>query len=133
MKDLDRYLGETYTNSFQPVIINETPYTLPDPYIPTIIPDTGFECPKTDVEMNYLENKSTGKAIHQKLRKKDIYKTDMHNIYNLIVGQTNEQLQEKEASDATLHEIKTGKYPIGYPMILRKIYFSNKYEKHPIR
>ena len=54
MKDLDRYLGETYTNSFQPVIINETPYTLPDPYIPTIIHDTGVKHPKTDVDMTYL-------------------------------------------------------------------------------
>ena len=35
------------------------------------------------------------------MRKKNFYESDMHNIYNLIVVQTNEQLQEKEALDAT--------------------------------
>ena len=33
--------------------------------------------------------------------KKNFYESDMHNIYNLVVGQTNEQLQEKAASEAT--------------------------------
>ena len=45
--------------------------------------------------MTYLENNNIDEAIRQKLRKKDVYESDMHNIYNLIVGQTNEQLQEK--------------------------------------
>ena len=33
----------------------------------------------------------------------------MHNIYNCIVSQTNEQLQEKAASDATFQAVKTGR------------------------
>ena len=60
-------------------------------------------------------------AIRQKLRKKDVYESDMHNIYNLIVGQKNEQLQEKAASDATLQAVKTDRDPIGYLMILKRL------------
>ena len=44
--------------------------------------------------MTYIENNNIDKAIYQKLRKKDVYETDMHKIYNLIVGQKNKQLQE---------------------------------------
>ena len=40
--------------------------------------------------MNYLEKKNTDEAICQKLRKKYVYETDIHKIYNIIVGQTNE-------------------------------------------
>ena len=57
--------------------------------------------------MTYLKKKNIDEAIHQKLRKKDFYESDMHNIYNLIVGQTNKQLQEKAASDATFQAVKT--------------------------
>ena len=57
----------------------------------------------------------------------------MHKIYNLIVGQKNEQLQEKAESDATFQEVKTDQYPIGYPMILKRICFSNESEQHSIR
>ena len=41
-----------------------------------------------------------------------MYETDMHKIYNLIVGQTNYQLKEKAESDATFQAVKIGKYPI---------------------
>ena len=71
----------------------ETPSTFPDPYIPTIIPDMGTKCPKTDVNMTYLKKKRNNEAIRQKLRKKDVYETDMKKIYNLIVVQTNKKLQ----------------------------------------
>ena len=81
--------------------MTETPATLPNPEIPTIIPDTGVERLKTDVEMTYLENNSIDETIQYKLRKKDFYETYMYKIYNLILGQTNKQLQEKAASDAT--------------------------------
>ena len=57
----------------------------------------------------------------------------MHKIYNLIVGQTNEQLKEKAVSDATFQAVKTDLYLIGYLMILKRICFSNKSEQHPIR
>ena len=57
----------------------------------------------------------------------------MHNIYNLIVGQMNEQLQEKAAPDATFQVIKTDRYPIGYLIILKRICFSNLSEQHPTR
>ena len=43
--------------------------------------------------MTYLEIKNIDKAIHQKLRNKDVYETDMHKIFNIIVGQTDDQLQ----------------------------------------
>ena len=52
----------------------------------TIIHDTGVEHPKTEVDITYLEKKNIDEDIHQKLRKKDVYKTEMHKIYNLIVG-----------------------------------------------
>ena len=81
--------------------MTETPATLPNPEIPTIIPDTSVERLKTDVEMTYLENNSIDETIQYKPRKKDFYETDMYKIYNLILGQTNKQLQEKAASDAT--------------------------------
>ena len=55
----------------------------------TIIPDMVTERPKMDREMNYPKNNNIYKTIRQKLRKKDMTETDMHNIYNLIVGQTN--------------------------------------------
>ena len=51
----------------------------------------------------------------------------------MIVGKTNEQLQEKTASDATFQAVKTDKDPIGYLMILKRICSSNQYEQHPIR
>ena len=57
----------------------------------------------------------------------------MHKAYNIIVRQTNEKLQEKAASDATFQAVKTGQYPIGYLMILNRLYFPNKSKQHPIR
>ena len=62
--------------------------------------------------MTYLEKKNINEAIHQKLRKKYLYETYIHNMYNLIVGQTNYQLKEKAESDATFQAVKIGKYPI---------------------
>ena len=46
--------------------------TLPEPDMPTTIPDMGTERPEMYAEMTYPENKSIGKAIRQKLRKKDV-------------------------------------------------------------
>ena len=57
--------------------------------MPTIIPDTGTKRPKMDRKMTYLKKDNIDEDIHQKLRKKDVYETDMYNIYNIIVGQTN--------------------------------------------
>ena len=84
--------------------------------------DLGTKRPKTYGEMTYFEKK-IDEAIRQNLRKKDVYKSEMHKVYNIIVGQTNEQLQENAASDATLQEVKTDRYPIGYLIILKKICF----------
>ena len=92
MKDKERYLGANYSNICQPSILNEIPATFSDPEMPTIIPDTGVEHPKTDVDVYFLKKKIIDEAIHQKLRKKYVYEIYMHNIYNLIVGQTNDQL-----------------------------------------
>ena len=57
--------------------------------------------------MTYLEKNNIDEAIREKLRKKDVYELDMHKIYNLFVSQTNKQLQEKAASDATFQAVKT--------------------------
>ena len=94
--------------------------------MPTIIPDMVVKHPKTDMEMTYLKKKTIDKAIRQKIGNKDVYKTDMHKIYNIIAGQTNEQLWEKAESDATFHVVNTGREAIGYLMILKKFCFSNK-------
>ena len=112
--------------------MNETAANFPDPEMPTIT-ELGTERHKTDGEMTYLDKNNIDEAIRQKLRKKDVYESDMQKMYNLIVGQTNEQLQEKAASDATFQAVKTDRDPIGYLIILMKIYFSNQSEQHPIR
>ena len=43
--------------------------------------------------MTYLEKNNIDEAIRQKLSKKDVYETDMHKIYNLIMVHTNDQPQ----------------------------------------
>ena len=48
MEDIERYLWATYIDRCQPSIMAKTPETFPDPYMPTIIPDTGAESPKTE-------------------------------------------------------------------------------------
>ena len=63
--------------------------------------------------MSYPEKKNIDGAIRQKLKDKDVYETYMHKIYNIIVLQTNEQLQEKEASDTTLQAVKSSRYTMG--------------------
>ena len=123
---MERYLGATYSNSYQPAIMTETPETFPDTYMPIIIPDMGVERPKTDAEITYPKNKNTNEAIRHKLRKKEVYETYMHNIYNIIVVQPNNQIQEKAASDATFQAVKTGRENIGYLKILKKLCFSNQ-------
>ena len=100
MKELKRYLGATYSDICQPAIMSETTSTFPDTEMSTIT-NLGTERLKKDGEMTYLEKNNTDEAIRQKLRKKYVYKSDIHKIYNLVVGQTNEQLQENSASDAT--------------------------------
>ena len=47
------------------------------------------------------------------MRKKDVYESDMHKIYNIVVGKTNKQLQEKAAPVATFQAVKDYQYPIG--------------------
>ena len=36
MKELERYFGSTYIDSFQPAIMTETTVNFPDPEMPTI-------------------------------------------------------------------------------------------------
>ena len=71
--------------------------------------------------MTYLYKKYIDEAIRQKLRKKDIYESDMHKIYNLLVGQTNKKLQENAASETNFQAVKTDQEPIGHLMILKRI------------
>ena len=122
MKGLERYLRTTHSDSCQPAIMTETLATFPNPEMPTIT-ELGTERPKTNGEMTHLEKKNIDEAIRQKLWKKDVYKSDMHKIYSLVVVQTNEQLQEKAALYATFQVVKTDRDPIGYLMILKKIFF----------
>ena len=68
--------------------------------LPTITPDMVFNHPKSDSDITYLKKKNINKPIQQKQRKKYVYERDNHNIYNLILGQTNEKLRENEASTA---------------------------------
>ena len=131
MKELERYLQETYSDSCQPAIWTENAATFPELDMPTRN-DLGAELSKIDGEMTYLEKNNIDEAIHQNLRKKDVYESDMHKIYNLIVGQTDEQLKEKATSDATFQAIKADQYLIGYLMILKRLCFSNQSEQHPI-
>ena len=100
MKELELCIGKTYSDSCHPAIMTETAANFKEPDMPTIS-DLGIERPKTDGEMTYLEKKNIDGATRQKLRKKDVYESDMRKICNLIVGQTNVQIQEKAASDAT--------------------------------
>ena len=109
--------------------MTETAANFPDPDMPTIT-ELGTERPKIDGEMTYIENKNINETIRQKLRKKDVYESDMHKIYNLILGQKKEQLQEKAALEATFQAVKTDRDPIGYLIIQKRICFSNKYEQH---
>ena len=101
--------------------MTETPETLPELEMPTIIMDTDINHPNTDTEMAYLKKKTINDSIHHKLRKKNVYETDMHSIYNIIVVQTNKKLQENATLDATFWAVKTGRYPIVYLIILNKI------------
>ena len=57
------------------------------------ITDLVTERPKTDVEMNHHEKNNIDEAIHKNLRNKDVYESELHKIYNIIVVQTNKKLQ----------------------------------------
>ena len=93
--------------------MNKTLVTFPDPDMPTIIPATVVKRPNTGAQTTYSKKDNIDKYIRQKLRKKGAYKTDMHKIYNIIVGQKNKQLQEKASSDATFQLVNTGQKPLG--------------------
>ena len=56
MKELNRYLGATYINSFQPAIMTKTLATFFDPEMQKITPDTGVERTNMDEEMTYPKN-----------------------------------------------------------------------------
>ena len=49
------------------------------------------------------------------------------------MGQTNEKLNEKVASDAIFQSVKTVQDPIDYLMILNNFFLSHQYEQHFIR
>ena len=130
MKELEQYRGAMYNNICQPYdqYIGDFPWPR-DSYHHD---DTGAESPKTDVKMTYLKNKNIDEAIHQKLRKKNVYETVTQKICNFIVSQTNEKLHDKVASNATFQAVKAGQDPNGYLSILKNICFSNKLKQHPV-
>ena len=86
--------------------MTETVATFRDPDMPNIT-DLGIKRPKMDGKIAYLKINNNDKSTLQNMRKRDVYESDMHKIYNLIVGQTNEKLQEKAASGATFQAVKT--------------------------
>ena len=92
----------------------------------------GVKHANMDAYMTYLENKNINEAICQKPRKNYVYEINMHNIYNIILDQTNKKLQDKAASEATLQAAKTGRDPIRYLVIPKKLWLSNQSEHHPI-
>ena len=47
----------------------------------------------------------------------------MHKIYNLIVGQIKEKLQENSSSNTTFQAVKTCRDPIGYLLVLKNLCF----------
>ena len=79
-KELEKYLGATYINSYQTAIMTETLSTLPNQEIPAIIPDTGVDRPRTDKKMKPPKKKNIDKSICQKRRNIDVYETNMYNI-----------------------------------------------------
>ena len=85
MKEPERYLGATYSDSCQKSITTKTRETLPIPEVQTTIPDTSVNRPTADADMTYLEKKNIDEVTRQKLRKKYVYENDMQNIYNILV------------------------------------------------
>ena len=64
MKELERYLGTTYSDSCQPAIMTEISARFPDPEMPTIT-ELGTKRPKIDGEMTYFEKMNTKQAIRK--------------------------------------------------------------------
>ena len=87
--------------------MTETLAAFIDPEMMTILKENVYKHLKPDNKITYLQKKNIDEAIRQKLRKRDEYETDMNKIYNLIIGHTNEQYQEKAVSDATYQAVKT--------------------------
>ena len=73
MKELERYLGATYSDIYQPDIMTETTATFPDPEMHDVT-YLGTKLPKKYADMTYLEKNNIDGAILQKLREKDVYK-----------------------------------------------------------
>ena len=88
--------------------MTETPAIFPDPYMLTIVTDTGVKCPKNVAKMTYIKNKNIYEAI-QRMRKKGEYETDIHKNYNIIVEHTNKQLQEKWHQNPHSRHLKQAK------------------------
>ena len=86
---MDQYIGVPYSNIYQTDIMTKTPLTLLEPEIPITIPGMGTKHPNIGEDMTYQKKKNIHKSICQKMRKKDVYETNMQNIYNLSVGKKN--------------------------------------------
>ena len=95
MKELEQYLGATCSYSCQSFIMIKTRTTFPDPEMHTIT-YLGTKRPNTDAEMTYLKKNNNDESIDPNLRKKDVYKSDMHKIYNLVVCQISENYKRRQ-------------------------------------
>ena len=71
MKELEQYIGATYSDSCQSDIITETAATLTYPEIPNIT-DLCTKLPKKYAKMTYLNKNNIYEAIRQNLRKNDV-------------------------------------------------------------
>ena len=121
----------TVTDSNQPSWLKPRPLSPTQRYLPSLIHAIGT--PKKDAEMTSFQKNIINEDIYKKLRKKDVHKAYMKNIYHLIVVQTNEQLLERAASDSNFQAVKIDQYPISYLMILKMLCFSNQTDQHPIK
>ena len=57
MKEVEQYIGATYSDIFQTAIMSEIVATFNNPDMPTIT-DLGTERPKTDADMTYLKKEN---------------------------------------------------------------------------
>ena len=85
--DLQKYLSTIH--------IDQYTGSLPQPMDAKNHPWHKQWAPQDEYRYDLTQKEEYLKAICQKLRNKYVYETDIHKIYNLILCQTNHQLQEK--------------------------------------
>ena len=93
--------------------MTKTPATFPNSEIPEIIYETGTKCPKTEAEITYLNNNNIDEAIFQKLKKKAMYETEIHKIYNIVVGHKMSNYRRRQYWDPPSRRSRQSNTPLG--------------------